>query len=192
MADYVRIATYNTKNLFNSQHPHHAKRPRELRELARMVAKINAHILGVQEVENERALAELNQLPENLGQVKRAALDSGFFSEDNVQRLEKNEIEPYIACGRQSHNLTLEERLATAPALPENPDTITAMKHRLKTEVGKQFYAKRKSTVEPVFGIIKEVMGFRRFLLRGLNAVTGEWTLVCIAFNLKRLCTLSA
>ena len=138
------------------------------------------------------ALTQLNQLPETLGQVKRAALDSGFFSEDNAQRLVENEIEPYIACGRQSHNVTLEERLATAGAPPENPDVVTAMKYRLKTEIGKQFYAQRKSTVEPVFGIIKEVMGFRRFLLRGLNAVTGEWTLVCIAFNLKRLCTLSA
>ncbi len=142
--------------------------------------------------EVEPALEELNPLPENLGQVKRAALDSGFFSEDNAQRLSENEIEPYIACGRQTHNLTLEERLAIAPAPPENPDVLTAMKHRLKTEVGKQFYAKRKSTVEPVFGIIKEVMGFRHFMLRGINAVTGEWTLVCIAFNLKRLCTLSA
>jgi hypothetical protein len=66
------------------------------------------------------------------------------------------------------------------------------MIHRLKTEAGQQFYAKRKSTVEPVFGIIKEVMGFRRFLLRGIEAVTGEWTLVCIAFNLKRLCRLTA
>ncbi len=66
------------------------------------------------------------------------------------------------------------------------------MKHRLKTEAGKQFYAQRKSTVEPVFGIIKEVMGFRRFMLRGIDGVTGEWTLVCIAFNLKRLCSLSA
>lgn len=84
-------------------------------------------------------MAELNQLPENLGQVKRAALDSGFFSEDNAKRLEENQIEPYIACGRQTHNLTLEERLAAAPPPPENPDTITAMKHRLKTEVGKQF-----------------------------------------------------
>ncbi len=142
--------------------------------------------------EVEPALVQLKQLPETLGQVKRAALDSGFFSEDNVQRLTEKEIEAYIACGRQSHNLTLEERLATAGAPPENPDVVSAMKYRLKTEVGKQFYAKRKSTVEPVFGIIKEVMGFRRFLLRGLNAVTGEWTLVCIAFNLKRLGRLSA
>ncbi|MFT5449591.1 MAG: endonuclease/exonuclease/phosphatase family metal-dependent hydrolase [Gammaproteobacteria bacterium] len=64
-ADHLRIATYNTKNLFNAKHPHHPKKPREVRELARMVAKLNAHVLGLQEVENETALAELNQrLPE--------------------------------------------------------------------------------------------------------------------------------
>ena len=61
------------------------------------------------------------------------------------------------------------------------------MHYRLKTVEGKAIYAKRKSTVEPVFGVIKQVMGFRQFLLRGLEAVTGEWTLVCIAYNLKRL-----
>jgi len=66
------------------------------------------------------------------------------------------------------------------------------MKHRLKTEEGKTFYARRKSTVEPVFGIIKEGMGFRRFLWRGLEAVKGEWRLVCLAFNLKRRCVLRA
>ena len=60
----------------------------------------------------------------------------------------------------------------------------------MKTEEGKKLYARRKSTVEPVFGIIKEVIGFRRFMLRGLDAVTGEWNLVCIAFNLKRMCKL--
>ena len=65
------------------------------------------------------------------------------------------------------------------------------MQYRLKTEAGQAFYAKRKSTVEPVFGIIKEVMDFRRFMLRGFQAVTGEWSLVAIAFNLKRLCAIS-
>lgn len=138
------------------------------------------------------ALAQLDQLPETLGNVDRAALDSGYFSEDNTQHFEAAQITPYIACGRQSHNLTLEERCAPVPEAPEHPDAVMAMKHRFKTEAGKQFYAQRKSTVEPVFGIIKAVMGFRRFMLRGIDAVTGEWTLVCIAFNLKRLCRLSA
>ena len=141
--------------------------------------------------EVEPALAQLNQLPDTLGNVGRAALDSGFFSEDNIKKFEAEQIEPYISTGRQSHNLSFEERFAAEPEAPENPDALTAMKYRLKTEAGKQFYAKRKSTVEPVFGIIKQVMGFRRFMLRGIDAVTGEWTLVCIAFNLKRLCRLS-
>ncbi|MDH4318869.1 MAG: transposase, partial [Desulfobulbaceae bacterium] len=60
-------------------------------------------------------------------------------------------------------------------------------KHRLKTKEGRELYAKRKCTVEPVFGIIKQVMGFRQFLLRGLEAVAGEWNIVSIAWNLKRL-----
>jgi transposase len=142
-------------------------------------------------LEVEPALAQLEQLPENLGKVEKAALDSGFFSEHNTNCFEDKEIEPYIAAGRQTHNLSLAERLAPAPSPPPNPDAVTAMRYRLQNEAGKEFYAKRKSTVEPVFGIIKEVMGFRRFMLRGLEAVTGEWTLVCIAFNLKRICRLS-
>ena len=141
--------------------------------------------------EVEPALEQLGQLPESLGKVEKAALDSGFFSEDNTKCFEVKGIQPYIASGRQTHNLSLEERLAPPPSPPINPDAVAAMKHRLQTEAGKEFYAKRKSTVEPVFGIIKEVMGFRRFMVRGFEAVTGEWTLVCIAFNLKRLCRLT-
>ncbi len=151
---------------------------------------VSQHPNDKQEV--DPALEQLKQLPETLGQVRKAALDSGYLSEHNTHRLEEHQIEPYIASGRQTHHIPLEERFAAAPEAPKNPDALAAMKHRLKTPEGKQFYAKRKSTVEPVFGIIKEVMGFRRFMLRGIDAVTGEWTLVCIAFNLKRICTLAA
>jgi Transposase DDE domain len=65
------------------------------------------------------------------------------------------------------------------------------MKHRLQTPEGRALYGQRKCTVEPVFGIIKSVLGFRQFRLRGLKAVSGEWTLVGIAWNLKRMHTLS-
>nr|VFJ69007.1 MAG: Transposase [Candidatus Kentron sp. DK]VFJ69551.1 MAG: Transposase [Candidatus Kentron sp. DK] len=140
--------------------------------------------------EVEPALAELDKLPEELGEVKRAAFDSGYFSAFNVRVLIEKSIRAFIASGRQPHNQPLEERLAEPPEPPKDADPVTAMQHRMKTEAGKKFYAKRKSTVEPVFGIIKEVMGFRRFMLRGLEAVKGEWTLVCMAFNLKRLCVL--
>jgi hypothetical protein len=136
------------------------------------------------------ALDVLSRLPDDLGSIAKAAADSGYFSKDNTQQFEKAGIEPYMPNGRQHHNPTLEERFAKAPEAPKDPDSVDAMTHRMKTEAGKKFYAQRKSTVEPVFGIIKEVMGFRRFMLRGLDAVQGEWVLVCMAFNLKRLCVL--
>jgi hypothetical protein len=88
--------------------------------------------------------------------------------------------------GRQPHQEALEERLAPVPEAPNHPDAVDAIQHRLETKEGKASYAKRKTASEPVFGIIKEVMGFRRFLLRGLEAVKGEWRLVCLAFNLKQ------
>jgi Transposase DDE domain len=92
---------------------------------------------------------------------------------------------PYISDYRERHNLTWNERFKIPPPCPEDADAVTAMAHRLRTPEGKAIYAKRKSTVETVFGIIKEVMGFRRFHLRGLDAAQGEWNLVCMAWNLK-------
>src|SRR2546421_3727078 len=136
------------------------------------------------------ALDKLAQLPEELGQVKTASADTGYYSEDNVIACAKADVGPYIACGREPHYPPLAERLVGAPQAPENPDPASALRHRLKTAEGKAHYAKRKSTVEPVFGIIKHVIGFRHFRLRGLKVVQGEWTLVCIAFTLKRLHTL--
>jgi len=141
--------------------------------------------------EVEPALEELSKLPEELGKVERAGLDTGYFSAKNVEKLNQQHIEPFIASGRQSHNQRLEERLAAEPLAPKNATPVEAMQHQMKTKKGKAFYAKRKSTVEPVFGIIKEVMGFRHFMLRGIEAVKGEWTLMCLAYNLKRLCILN-
>jgi hypothetical protein len=83
------------------------------------------------------------------------------------------------------------DRFQEPPPLSNDANAVDTLKHRLKTQSGKAAYAKRKSTIEPVFGIIKSVLGFRQFLLRGLDAVKGEWDLVCIAFNLKRLYALS-
>ncbi len=89
-------------------------------------------------------MAELNKLPKELGKIERAALDNGYFSDDNVKALLKEDIEPFIATGRQSHNQSLEERLAEPPsAPPENATSIEKMQHRLKTEKGKEFYGKR-------------------------------------------------
>lgn len=135
----------------------------------------------------EPAVESLAVLPEELGKVDRLLADSGYFSQHNVERCQQEGIEPWIAADRQEHSQPLAERFREPPPLPEGADAVSRMKHRLATQAGKKVYAKRKSTVEPIFGIIKAVMGFRRFLLRGLASVSGEWDLVCIAWNLKRL-----
>jgi hypothetical protein len=85
----------------------------------------------------------------------------------------------------------LRERFADAPPAPDNPTPVEVMRHRLQTAEGKTLYAMRKHTPEPVFGIIKSVMGFRQFSLRGLDNVRGEWKLVTMAWNMKRLFALS-
>ena len=137
------------------------------------------------------AVESLASLPSSLGAVDSLLADAGYFSQNNVERCEGKSIVPYIAAERQQHNAALEERFSEPDPLVAPADPVTKMKHRLKRMVGKAIYAKRKSTVEPVFGIIKAVMGFRQFLLRGLKRVAGEWDLVCIAYNIKRLYALS-
>ena len=89
-------------------------------------------------------------------------------------------------------NLTDEDsRIMPVAAAPENPTPVEAMAWRLRTPNGKQLYGLRKQTPEPVFGIIKSVIGFRQFLLRGLDRVRGEWSLVTMAWNIKRMYALS-
>jgi hypothetical protein len=137
------------------------------------------------------AVESLCSLPGSLGRVDALSADTGYFSRNNVEQCKSKNIVPYIASERQQHNAPPEERFSEPEPLLAPADPVTEMKHRLKTLVGKAIYAKRKSTVEPVFGIIKAVMGFRQFLLRGLKRVAGEWDLVCIAYNLKRMYALS-
>jgi len=136
-------------------------------------------------------LDRLSDPQNSLGKPEGLLADAGYFSEDNVKRCEKVGITPYISDSRERHNLPWDERFKSPPPCPEDADAVTAMAHRLRTPEGKAMYAKRKSTVETVFGIVKEVMGFRRFHLRGLEAAQGEWNLVCLAWNLKRMYVLS-
>lgn len=134
------------------------------------------------------ALERLDALPNALGEVEAVLADTGYHSQQNLERCETAGVESYIPEARQPHNPPLAERLADDPPAPQDPPTaVEANAHRLRTRAGKARYAKRKSTVETVFGIIKHVQGFRQFLLRGLRAVQGEWALVCIGWNLKRL-----
>jgi len=137
--------------------------------------------------EVEPTLKGLKQAEAHLGTAEGLLADAGYFSADNVKQCEAAKVTPYISDHRERHNLPWDERFKTPPPCPQDADAVTAMAHRLRTAEGKAIYAKRKSTVETVFGIIKEVMGFRRFHLRGLNAAQGEWNLVCMAWNLKRM-----
>jgi transposase len=140
----------------------------------------------------EPMLAKTSALPEGLGKAETLLGDNGYFSEANVKACEAAGIEPLLAMGRDSHHPSLSERFAGVPAAPENPTPVEAMAHRLRTPEGKKLYALRKHTPEPVFGIIKSVLGFRQFLLRGLDKVKGEWNLVIMAWNLKRMFALKA
>ena len=137
-------------------------------------------------------LDKIDRLPDELGAVEALLADNGYFSENNVKACEAAGIDPFIAMGRQPHHPSLEERFAEAPPPPENPTPVEAMAHRLRTPAGKKTYGLRKQTPEPVFGIIKSVLGFRQFLLRGLDKVRGEWSLVTMSWNLKRMFVLCA
>jgi transposase len=133
-------------------------------------------------------IEKVQALPKELGRVKRILADSGYLSEANVEKSEAAKIEPLIALGRSRHHVSWKQRFAAAPKAP--PDSATPMQkmaHRLKTPRGRKLYALRKQTPEPVFGIIKSVMGYRQSLLRGLANVKGEWNLVTMSWNIKRM-----
>jgi transposase len=138
------------------------------------------------------ALASLNKLPTNLGKVDTMLADAGYYSDANVASCELSGIEPFIPPNRDKHNQPLTGRFTNPAQLQEDAEPIDKMRNKLQTVEGRKVYAQRKSTVEPVFGIIKHVLGFRQFLLRGLDAVSGEWTLVSIAWNLKRMYALKS
>ena len=139
----------------------------------------------------EPMLEKIGALPEELGKVDNLLADTGYFSAGNVDACEKAGLDPVIAMGRQPHHPPLSERFEAPPPAPENPTPVQAMASRLKTPAGRALYALRKQTPEPVFGIIKSALGFRQFSLRGLENVRGEWSLVTMAWNLKRMFTLA-
>ena len=141
--------------------------------------------------DKQAALPTINTVPPELGQPKKANLDTGYFSQDNINGLLARGIDPYIATGRSPHHQGWRAYFLDNPDPPtEGASSKEQMAYKLRTEIGNALYRLRKSTVEPVIGIIKEVLGFRQFSLRGLFAAGGEWTLVCLAYNLKRLHTL--
>src|SRR5450631_1496387 len=139
----------------------------------------------------EPMLDKIGALPKELGDPETLLADTGYFSAGNVEACEKAGIDPLIAMGRQPHHPPLEERFEPTPPAPENPTPVERMAHRLKTPEGRDLYALRKQTPEPVFGIIKSVLGFRQFSLRGLDTVRAEWSLVTMAWNMKMLFVLN-
>jgi transposase len=136
-------------------------------------------------------LEALGALPKELGRVEHLLTDNGFFSAANVDRCAAAGIEPLLAVGRDGHHPHWEARFSEPPPLDEPASAMERMKHRLSTTQGRKLYGLRKQTVEPVFGIIKSVQRFRQFLLRGLAGVRGEWTLVTMAWNIKRMAILA-
>lgn len=142
----------------------------------------------------EPALRALAALPQDLGKPQTILADNGYYSEGNVNACANRNITPLIAPGREQHYHSL-ETLQNMPA-PLSPDAdvdpVTRMKNDLKSQDGRKAYGRRKCTVEPVFGIIKHVMGFRQFMRRGLEKVRYEWQWVSLAWNMRRMAVLSA
>ena len=140
-----------------------------------------------------RALRGKKQVEPMIEQVKsntgenptKASADNGYFSEANVEYLKSEEIDGYVASGRTKHG----EAPPSAPRgpIPKKATTKERMARKLRTKKGRETYAKRKTSVEPVFGQIKDGRGIRRFLLRGIEAVRGEWRLICLTHNLLKL-----
>jgi hypothetical protein len=153
---------------------------------------IVAHTLSNHPNDQAEAIPTLDAIPSALGKPKAGALDNGYFSATNIAAMEARDIEPYIATGRTPHHPSWQAYSAQQPTRPPaDASPKVHMAYKLQTEIGSAIYRLRKCTVEPVLGIIKDILGFRQFSLRGLWAAAGEWCLVCLAFNLKRLHTLT-
>jgi transposase len=154
---------------------------------------ILAYTLSNHPNDQAEALPTLQAIPAEVGKPPAAALDTGYFSEHNITDFEHEGVTPYIAVGKDHHHQWLKEFVAEPPTPPPDEASLTLkMAYQLRTEIGKAIYRLRKCTVEPAFGIIKEVLGFRQFSLRGTEKVTGELGLVSLAFDLKRISVLQA
>ena len=140
-----------------------------------------------QEANDKKQLEPMVEaIEEQAGQKPEAILaDSGYGSEENFKYLRRRHIDGYVATERQKHG---EQRLVCKRGpLPKGANAVERMKRKLQTQVGRRIYAMRKAIVEPVFGQIKQVRGFRQFLLRGVEKVQMEWALVCLTHNVLKL-----
>jgi transposase len=172
---------------------------------AQAVVEVQSRLIVGQRVsqspnDKQELVPTLAVIPAEAGSVAAALVDSGFFSEKAVRRVEGAGLGAptgtlvYAAVEKNGHHRSVAD--LEVKSEPESPAAGTSIKevmhHRLKTTAGKQLYKLRQQTVEPVFGIIKAALGFRQFCLRGQAKVSLEWTLVCLAYNLRRLHRLGA
>jgi len=130
----------------------------------------------------------VKQAKQNVGRgrcVVKVSSDNGYFSEENVKWAEGQRLDVYIATGRVKHN----DKVVVCPRgrPPKNLTTKQRMARKLRTKKGRETYSQRKWITEPVFGQIKHGLGFRQFLLNGLAKMRGEWRMVCMAHNLRKL-----
>lgn len=174
------------KNSNNSGFDQHYNAQAAVEHGSRLIV---ANTLSNHPVDTAEAIPTVEAIPPELGKPNAAALDRNYFSPGNIEDLESRGIDPYIATGREPHHRNWKLFFGPAPVEPpaEEASAIVKMAYKLRTELGQAIYRLRKSTVEPVIGIIKDTLGFRQFSLRGLAAAAGEWNLVCLAYNLKRL-----
>lgn len=135
----------------------------------------------------EPMLKQIKTLSGELGKPVSLVADTGYFSEATVNACGRHSIMPLIAVNREAHHPDPLARFTEPPPLKEEATEMERMRHLLLTMAGRALYARRKCTVEPVIGIIKAILGFRQFSLRGLENVRGELNLVVMAWNLKRM-----
>jgi transposase len=144
---------------------------------------IVAAAVVAEQSDNHQLEPLLDQIEELVGRPAEVSADAGYCSEANLELLEDREIRGYVATGRQKHGTAS----ATSNEDASSKPLTCAMRTRLRRAGHSSRYRLRKQTVEPVFGQIKEARGFRRFLMRGLEKVTGEWSLLCIVHNLLKI-----
>lgn len=136
--------------------------------------------------------AGIHNIPDALGRPDKALADSGYIDSEAIERIQQSGIDLYLsvqneaAQNQRRYDFRPEKTTTKKPKQLVHP-VLLDMREKIRTEAGRKLYALRQQSVEPVFGIIKHAMGFRQFLLRGLDKVTAEWTLVCLAYNCKRL-----
>ena len=143
--------------------------------------------------DKKELLPNIEQISPEVFTADKVLSDSGYYSEENNRQVEAKDIELFSAVQRIGHGYNLEDLqdVHDKETLPQEACAKERMRHKLRTREGRKQYALRKQTVEPVFGIIKQVLGFRQFLTRGLTHVNNEWNLICLSYNLKRMFNLT-